>query len=134
RQLRAGPSGCASRRCRCIPTTTSIASSKLSRWSSSGRRNAKPHSSPPSSGGGITTHHMVVSFVRGDKGELVPGQPLRCPNRYAAGRLARRLALTAAGAVAFSRPRDPRTGSFAAASLLEKFGDVSEEFLESASR
>ena len=57
-------------------------------------------------------------------GDLVAGEAQDRQTASAAENTARRMAKTAAGAVAFSRTGDPSTGEFEDAVVLREFGDV----------
>ena len=70
------------------------------------------------------TYYVALPFVRNEEGELVPGEAQDRQSASAAESLARKLALTAAGAVAFSRTGEPATGDFADAVVLRTFGEV----------
>ena len=62
------------------------------------------------------TYYVALPFVRNEQGELVPGEAQDRQSASAAESLARRMADTAAGAVAFSRTGEPATGEFEDAS------------------
>ena len=59
------------------------------------------------------TYYVALLFVREEEGELVLGEAQDRQSAFAAESLARKLALTAASAVAFSRTGEPATGNFA---------------------
>ena len=73
------------------------------------------------------TYFVAIPFVRGEDGELVPGEAQECQAAMAAVREARRMATRSAGAVAFSRTGDPATGDFEEAVVIERFGEVPSE-------
>ena len=69
-------------------------------------------------------YYVALPFVRNEEGELVPGEAQDRQSAGAAESLARKMALTSAGAVAFSRTGEPATGDFADAVVLRAFGEV----------
>jgi hypothetical protein len=70
------------------------------------------------------TYFVALPFVRTEDGDLVAGEAQERPTADAAIREARRMAATAAGAVAFCRTGDPSTGEFDDAVVIRRFGDV----------
>jgi hypothetical protein len=70
------------------------------------------------------TYYVVVPFDRDDAGDLNAGEAAEAASASAAQRKARALALTHAGAIAFSRAGDPAIGEFRDAVLLAQFGEV----------
>jgi hypothetical protein len=66
---------------------------------------------------------VALPFIRTDDGELVAGEAQERQTAGAAVR-AERLAITAAGAVAFSRTGDPASGEFEDAVVIKRFGEV----------
>jgi hypothetical protein len=70
------------------------------------------------------TYFVALPFVANEDGELIPGEAQERLSAGAAVREARRMTLTAAGAVAFSRTGDPATGEFDDAVVIEQFGAV----------
>ncbi len=58
------------------------------------------------------------------KGGLVPGEAQECQTSFAAVRRAQSPALTSAGAIAFARSGDPKTGEFEPAEVLKRIGDM----------
>ncbi|MEJ0093424.1 MAG: hypothetical protein WDN46_08295 [Methylocella sp.] len=70
------------------------------------------------------TYFVALPFVRTDDGELVAGEAQERQTTGAAVREAQRMALTAAGAVAFSRTGDPASGEFQDAVVIKRFGDT----------
>jgi hypothetical protein len=70
------------------------------------------------------TYYVVVPFDRDADGALTPGEAAEAPNASAAARRARTLALSHAGALAFSRSGDPAAGEFRDAVVLAEFGEV----------
>ncbi len=70
------------------------------------------------------TYYVVVPFDRNDEGDLTAGDAQESTGALSAERGARALALTHAGAVAFSRTGDPSTGEFQDAVVLAQFGEV----------
>ena len=70
------------------------------------------------------TYYVALPFIRNEEGELVPGEAQDRQSAGAAESLARKLALTSAGAVAFSRTGEPATGDFADAVVIRTFGEV----------
>lgn len=70
------------------------------------------------------TYYVALPFIRNEEGELVPGEAQDRQSASAAESLARKLALTSAGAVAFSRTGEPATGDFADAVVIRTFGEV----------
>lgn len=72
----------------------------------------------------FVTYFVAMPFIRNEEGELVAGEAQDRQSAGAAESAARRMAETAAGAVAFSRTGDPSTGEFEDAVVLRKFGEV----------
>ena len=70
------------------------------------------------------TYFVAMPFSRDEDGELVAGEAQDRQSAGAAESAARRMAETAAGAVAFSRTGDPATGEFKDAVVLREFGEV----------
>lgn len=70
------------------------------------------------------TYFVAMPFVRNEEGELVAGEAQDRQSAGAAESAARRMAETAAGAVAFSRTGDPATGEFEDAVIIREFGEV----------
>ena len=70
------------------------------------------------------TYFVAMPFDRNEEGELVAGEAQDRQSAGAAESAARRMAETAAGAVAFSRTGDPATGEFEDAVVLREFGQV----------
>ena len=70
------------------------------------------------------TYYVALPFIRNEEGELLPGEAQDRQSAGAAESLARKLALTSAGAVAFSRTGEPATGEFEDAVVLRTFGEV----------
>ena len=70
------------------------------------------------------TYYVALPFVRNEEGELVPGEAQDRQSASAAESLARKMSLTSAGAVAFSRTGEPATGEFEDAVVLRTFGEV----------
>lgn len=70
------------------------------------------------------TYFVALPFDFGEDGDLYAGEAEECPMPGAAERKARRLALTHAGAVAFSRTGDPAEGEFEDAVVLSSVGEV----------
>ena len=70
------------------------------------------------------TYYIALPFVRNEEGELVPGEAQDRQSASAAESLARKMALTSAGAVAFSRTGEPATGNFEDAVVIRAFGEV----------
>lgn len=66
----------------------------------------------------------VLPFVRDEDGNLCPDEAVECQSPAAAALRARALAMTKAGAVAFSRTGNPEQGEWADAVLIAKLGDV----------
>ena len=58
------------------------------------------------------TYFVALPFVRTDDGEVVAGEAKELRTAGAAVREAQRMALTAAGAVAFARTGSPASGEF----------------------
>jgi hypothetical protein len=75
------------------------------------------------------TQFMVVPFDYSDSG-IVAGEPIGCPSPAAAIERARGLWKTFghAGAIAFSRTTDFEIGKFDAKRILQRFGQVPNEF------
>jgi hypothetical protein len=70
------------------------------------------------------TYYVALPFTLSEDGDLIAGEAKECQSAHGAVREARRLALTSAGAVAFSRTGDPSTGEFSDAVVIESFGSV----------
>src|SRR5260370_3009671 len=70
------------------------------------------------------TYYVVVPFDRDEEGDLQPGEAQEAPNASIAGRRARTLAETHAGAMAFSRTGDPAIGKFADAVTIATVGEA----------
>ena len=70
------------------------------------------------------TYYVSLPFIRIEEGELVPGGAQDRQSVGAAESLARKLSLTSAGAVAFSRTGKPATGEFEDAVAIRTFGEV----------
>ncbi|PNG25713.1 hypothetical protein [Methylocella silvestris] len=70
------------------------------------------------------TYFVAMPFLRTEDGDLAVGEAKELQTAGAAVREAQRLAMTAAGAVAFSRRGDPGTGEFQDAVVIHRFGDV----------
>lgn len=70
------------------------------------------------------TYFVALRFVRNEEGELVAGEAQDRQTASAAESVARRMAATVAGAVAFSRTGDPATGEFEDAVVIRSFGEV----------
>ncbi len=70
------------------------------------------------------TYFVAMPFDRNEEGDLVAGEAQDRQSAGAAESAARRMAETAAGAVAFSRTGDPSTGEFEDAIVLRQFGEV----------
>ena len=75
---------------------------------------------------GIVTYYVALPFIRTDDGEIVAGEPRELRTAGAAVREAQRMAMNAAGAVAFSRTGDPALGEFDNAVVIRRFGEVDE--------
>ena len=70
------------------------------------------------------TYYVAMPFVRNEIGDLVAGEAQDRQSASAAESLARKMAETSAGAVAFSRTGEPATGEFEEAVLLRQYGEV----------
>ena len=70
------------------------------------------------------TYFVAMPFDWNEEGDLVVGEAQDRQSAGAAESAARRMAETAAGAVAFSRTGDPATGEFEDAVVLRQFGEV----------
>ena len=70
------------------------------------------------------TYYVAIPFFRNEEGELVPGEAQDRQSASAAEGLARKMSLTSAGAVAFSRTGEPATGDFDNAVVIRSFGEV----------
>jgi hypothetical protein len=70
------------------------------------------------------TYYVALPFVWSEDGELVAGEAQERQTSNAAVRTAQMLAVTSAGAVAFSRTGDPSTGDFGDAEIIRSFGTV----------
>ncbi len=72
-------------------------------------------------------YFVALPFVRNDDGELVPGEAQERQTTLAAIRRAQSMATVHAGAIAFSRTGNPKTGEFEPAEILKRFGEVPAE-------
>jgi hypothetical protein len=70
------------------------------------------------------TYYVALPFVWTEDGDLVPGEAQERQTANAAVREAQRMAMTSAGAVAFSRSGDPSSGEFEDATVIGSYGDV----------
>lgn len=70
------------------------------------------------------TYYVALPFLLNEEGELVPGEAQDRQTASAAIRAAEDMARRFGGAVAFSRTGDPASGEFAAAVVLQRFGEV----------
>ena len=70
------------------------------------------------------TYYVALPFARNEEGELVPGEAQDRQSASAAESLARKMAETSAGAVAFSRTGEPASGEFEDAVVIRSFGEV----------
>ena len=70
------------------------------------------------------TYYVALPFVQNEEGELVPGEAQDRQSASAAESLARKMAETSAGAVAFSRTGEPASGEFEDAVVIRSFGEV----------
>ena len=70
------------------------------------------------------TYYVALPFVRNEEGELVSGEAQDRQSASAAESLARKMAETSAGAVAFSRTGEPVSGEFEDAVVIRSFGEV----------
>ena len=70
------------------------------------------------------TYYVALPFGRNEEGDLVPGEAQDRQSASAAESLARKMAETSAGAVAFSRTGEPASGEFEDAVVIRSFGEV----------
>jgi hypothetical protein len=70
------------------------------------------------------TYFVALPFIRTEEGDLVAGEAKECQSAAGAQREAARMAVTSAGAVAFSRTGNPAKGEFEEAVVLRNFGEV----------
>jgi hypothetical protein len=70
------------------------------------------------------TYYVALPFDRNDEGDLAAGKAQECRTSTAAIRRARSMVAVHAGAVAFFRTGDPKTGEFEPAEVLKSFGEV----------
>jgi hypothetical protein len=56
------------------------------------------------------TYYVALPLRRNEEGDLVPGEAQECQTSSAASRRAQSMAVTNAGAIAFSCAGDPKTG------------------------
>ena len=70
------------------------------------------------------TYYVALPFVRNEEGDLVPGEAQDRQSASAAESLARKMAETSAGAVAFSRTGELAIGEFDDAVVIRSFGEV----------
>ena len=75
------------------------------------------------------TYYVALPFVRGESGEMIPGNAEECQSATSALRRAESLSRIpgSMGAIAFSRSGDPMIGEFGDAHLLRKFGNVPDD-------
>ncbi len=73
------------------------------------------------------TYYVAMPFDRNDEGEIVPGEAQECQTSTAAIRRAQGMSAAHAGAIAFARSGDPKSGEFEPAEVLKSFGDVPAE-------
>jgi hypothetical protein len=76
---------------------------------------------------GNVTYYVAMGFERTEDGELVAIDPMESQSSTQAVSRARSLAVTKAGAIAFSRTGDPELGEFADAVILFTAGEVPSE-------
>jgi hypothetical protein len=76
---------------------------------------------------GSVTYYVAMGFERSEEGDLIAMDPMESQSSTQAVSRARVLAVTKAGAVAFSRTGDPDIGEFADAVVLFTAGEVPEE-------
>lgn len=76
------------------------------------------------------TIFSAVPFLADDDGNVFCGEPQEAQSPGDAIRRARQLAITTAGAVAFSRAGDMATGDFKDGVLLASFGTVPNDLTE----
>lgn len=73
---------------------------------------------------GSVTYWAVLPFVHDEDGNLCPDEAVECMSPAAAAARARALAVTKAGAVAFSRTGYPETGEWADAVVIARLGET----------
>jgi hypothetical protein len=73
------------------------------------------------------TYYVALPFDQNEEGELVAGEAQECQTSSAAIRRAQSMVATHAGAIAFMRSGNPKTGEFEPAEVLKQFGDVPAE-------
>ncbi|GLI23454.1 hypothetical protein GGQ86_003010 [Xanthobacter flavus] len=78
------------------------------------------------------TFYVVQPYELGKRGVLKAGVPMEVRTADDAMRVAKRMALVKAGAVAFSRAVDPETEDADEAVLIGSFGAVPEGALDAA--
>ncbi|PSH68510.1 hypothetical protein CU102_12095 [Phyllobacterium brassicacearum] len=72
-------------------------------------------------------HILVVAFTRADDCQLVPAyDPMQFDTEGDATRMARSLAASCAGVLAWSRDADADTGTYGPPTILFQSGDVPE--------
>ncbi len=76
------------------------------------------------------TYYVVIPFICGEDGELVPGDPVEARDSDAARRMAMRLAggPQSVGAIAFSRAADPDIGVYDDALIIGQAGSVPSDW------
>ncbi len=77
----------------------------------------------------MSTYLAVVAFHRDRAGRLVPGAVIKAPTLEAATRRALELSFKRAGALAFQRSVDPRTGLFDRGEVIAAYGEVDARIL-----
>lgn len=76
------------------------------------------------------TFYVVQPYVLGKRGALKAGQAREARNAADAERLAQRLAVMGAGAIAFSREVDPDSDDAEPPVLIASYGRVPDEAME----
>ena len=77
----------------------------------------------------VVTYFVALPFTRDEEGVMLAGEAQERQTAGAAVREARRMTLVAPGAIAFSRTGDPAIGEFEDAVVIERFGEVPDDFL-----
>jgi hypothetical protein len=72
-------------------------------------------------------YFVALPFDLTDEGDLVAGEAQECQTSSSAIRRAQNMSVVHAGAIAFSRTGDPKTGEFEPAKVIKCFGDVPAE-------
>ena len=77
------------------------------------------------------TYFVVLSFNRGEDGDLIPERPVESQSAQSAKSYAKALVTAGkAGAIAFQRTGDPSVGEFDEAEILAREGNVPDDLFD----